>query len=65
MNNMGKRIWSSDQSESGIITNKSSRYCAGCMKHHSCYIVKWSDGKYTKPCTAAISTLPNGDLKIN
>lgn len=63
MSDVGKKIWNRDKSESGIVTCVSERHCAVCGRH-SCDIVLWPDGKRTKPCTAGIEVLPNGDLHI-
>ena len=60
---VGKTIWSRGHEEKGIVTKESERYCALCG-WHSCLIVKWEDGKRTKPCTAGIKHLENGDLEI-
>lgn len=63
MSDIGKTIWSREHKEKGIVVNESERYCAVCGRH-SCYIVKWEDGKKTKPCTHGIKRLSNGDLEI-
>ncbi len=54
MSAVGKTIWSRGRTEKGTITKESHRWCAGCGRHHSCYIVKWDDGSITKPCTAGV-----------
>lgn len=61
---VGKKIWTRDHSEYGIVQKESHRYCAACGFTHSCYIVKWNDGTITKPCTKGVEVLPNGDLHI-
>ena len=61
---IGRRIWSRDMKESGRVTSKSRRYCAACQRVHPYYHVRWEKGNYTKPCTAGIEPLPNGDFKI-
>lgn len=63
MNDTGKIIWSRGQKEKGIVTSESERYCAVCGRH-ACYIVKWNDGKTTKPCTHGVKRLSNGELEI-
>ena len=62
---IGETIRSRDGSISGKITGVSERYCAACQVVHSCYLVKWEDGKRTKPCTKGVKTLSNGELQIN
>lgn len=62
-NDVGKKIWSRDMSEYGVVTAESHRKCVVCGPH-SCYIVKWNDNKITKPCTHGVIMLQNGDLKI-
>lgn len=59
----GKIIWSRGHKEKGIVISKSMRQCAVCGRC-SCYNVKWSDGKRTRPCVAAVKVLPNGELEI-
>ena len=61
---VGKKIWSRDMKESGIVMAESHRRCVACG-YHSCYIVRWNDDSITKPCTKGVSTLKNGDLKID
>lgn len=51
---VGKTIWSRNKAERGKILRISHRYCAACGGDHSCYIVQWSDGTTTKPCTAGV-----------
>ena len=63
MNDIGKTVWSMGHKEKGIVKNESERYCAVCGRH-SCYVVKWSDGKTTKPCTHGVKLLPNNELEI-
>lgn len=63
MNNVGKIIWIKGHTDKGIVRKESERYCAACGRH-SCLIVDWDDGKMTKPCTAGVKCLPNGDLEI-
>jgi hypothetical protein len=60
---VGKIIWSRGHKEKGVVISKSVRHCAVCGRC-SCYNVKWSDGKRTKPCIAAVKVLPNGELEI-
>lgn len=60
---VGKKIWNRDHTESGTVTNKSSRYCAVCG-HTSCLIVLWNNNKKTKPCLGGIKILPNKELQI-
>ena len=64
MSDVGKKIWSRDKSECGIVTAESQQYCAACGMTHSCDIVLWPDGKRTKPCTKGIECLSNGELQI-
>lgn len=61
---IGKKIWTRGHTEYGIVQKISHRYCAACGCHHSCYIVKWSDGSITKSCTKGVALLPEGDLQI-
>lgn len=63
MSDVGKIIWSKKHKEKGIVTKESERYCAVCGRA-SCLIVKWNDGKITKPCVHGIKILSNGDLEI-
>lgn len=63
MSDVGKRIWNRGHTEYGIVTKESERYCAACGRH-SCLIVKWEDGIRTKPCTAGVKNLSNGELEI-
>lgn len=63
MSDIGKIIWSRGHKERGVVTNESERYCAVCGRH-SCLIVKWDDGTKTKPCTAGVKCLSNGELEI-
>lgn len=46
------------------ITGMSARYCAVCQRKHSCYIVRWPDGKITKPCTAGVRHNASDILQI-
>lgn len=62
MNDVGKTIWSRDHKIKGTVKTISSRLCAACG-YHSCYIVKWEDGKTTKPCTKGVGYIGN-DLII-
>lgn len=64
MSDVTKYIWDRNLEMKGIITKESKRHCAVCGRH-SCYIVLWDDGTRTKPCTAGVSYLPNGDLIID
>lgn len=48
----------------GTVISQSSRYCAACQKEHACYIVKWPDGKTSKPCTAGLFRNAFGMLQI-
>lgn len=64
MSDVTKYIWDRNLEMKGIITKESERYCSICGRH-SCYIVLWDDGTRTKPCTAGVSYLPNGDLIID
>lgn len=48
----------------GKILHRSHRYCATCQSNHSCYVVRWPDGKITKPCTAGCKVNANGMLQI-
>ena len=63
MNRIGKTIWSRGHTEKGTVINESERYCAVCGRS-SCLIVKWNDGKKTKPCIHGIKCLSNGDMEI-
>ena len=63
MSDIGKTIWSREHKEKGIVVNESERYCAVCGRHF-CLIIKWEDGKRTKPCTHGIKCIANGDLEI-
>ncbi len=60
----GRRIWNRDKAISGIIQAKTRRYCAACQRVHDSYIVLWDNGMKTKPCTAGVEFLENGDLHI-
>ena len=60
----GRRIWSRGKTISGIVKAESRRYCGACMRVHACYVVLWDDGSTTKPCTAGVEFLDNGDLHI-
>ena len=60
---IGKTMHSRDGSETGIITKISSRHCTVCG-HNKCYIVRWSDGKLTKPCFDGVKKLPDGSYQI-
>jgi hypothetical protein len=53
-----------DGKAAGIVTGQSHRYCAGCQKDHPCYIVKWFNGKTTKPCMAGTYRNALGILQI-
>lgn len=63
MSDIGKVIWSRGHECRGIVIKESERYCAVCG-WHSCLIVKWDGKNVTKPCTAGIKCLPNGELEI-
>lgn len=60
----GRRIWNRDYTEQGKITVRGRRYCAACQRVHDCYVVKWPNGKSTKPCAAGVELLPNGTMHI-
>ena len=60
---VGKTIWNKQHNAKGIVVNESVRYCSACNRNHSCLIVKWEDGKTTKPCTMGIKQF-NDELQI-
>ena len=60
----GRRIWDREQKECGTVRATGMRFCAGCQRVHPYYLVRWPKGNRTKPCTAGIEMLPNGDLHI-
>lgn len=62
-NEVGKTIWSRNKAVKGVVTAISHRACAVCG-YGTCYIVKWDDGKITKPCTKSVGYTPEGDLLI-
>ena len=64
MSNIGKTMWSRDHKEKGLIVNESHRWCAGCGAHRPCFIVKWADGKRTKPCISAVKQLNDNEFEI-
>lgn len=47
---VGDIILSRDGSSRGKITAKQARYCAACQRVCACAVVRWEDGKVTKPC---------------
>ena len=59
-----KIIWNKNHDVQGIVLNKSTRYCAACGRNHTYLFVEWENGKRTKPCTAGIRQLFNGELQI-
>ena len=63
MSNVGKIIWTRGHKIKGVVTNESYRNCA-CCGYSPCLIVKWDDGKKTKPCISGIKYLNDGDLEI-
>ena len=59
---VGKTIFSNDKTLKGIVTHETQRYCAICKTKHTCYIVKWDNGRCTKPCGKAIEELNDDEL---
>jgi len=59
----GTKIWNRGHTECGTVQYVSSRYCAACNMVHRCVIVKWPNGKTTKPCTAGLRH-SNGSIEI-
>lgn len=51
---VGNTIYSRNKEEKGIIQKIQSRYCAACGISSLCYVVKWNDGKITKPCVNGV-----------
>lgn len=62
--NVGKMILSKDKTLRGLVTHETQRYCAVCKKKHRCYIVRWDNGKSTKPCEKAVEPYGNDALII-
>lgn len=50
--------------QSGQILHRSHRYCATCQGNNACYVVRWPDGKITKPCVSGCKVNRNGKLQI-
>lgn len=63
-NMIGKTIYNRDRTNVGVIKGLSYRYCAACGKNHMCLLVKWNDGKTTKPCSKGIAYIDDGNLII-
>lgn len=59
------KVWNSDHTANGVIQSISSRYCAGCGAEHRCLVVKWANGKISKPCTAGLNRLSDSEMQIN
>lgn len=64
VSDVGKLIWTKDKTMNGRVTHEINRYCAVCRKTHKCYIVKWSDGRCTKPCEKSVSDLNESELIV-
>ena len=47
-------LYSRDKKEKGIVQKIQSRYCSACGGTNLCYVVKWEDGKITKPCVNGV-----------
>lgn len=60
---VGRKLWDANHNEHGTVKSISSRFCAVCGQH-DCFVVEWPDGKVTKPCTAGVKMLADGDLQI-
>lgn len=59
-----KLILSRDGKDTGVITSTSERYCAGCGRFHSCYVVSWLSGRTTKPYTMGVFTNAQGVKQV-
>lgn len=55
---------SRDGKKAGLVESRQIRYCAACQGMHSCYLVRWTDGTTTKPCTAGVREIVPGVLII-
>lgn len=55
MNEIGNHVTNEDGVE-GTIIDIRTRYCAVCLGYSKCYIIKWEDGKTTKPCVKHFET---------
>lgn len=53
-----------DGIETGKILHRSHRYCAACQSNNACYVVRWPDGKITKPCVSGCEINADGKLQI-
>ena len=61
---VGERIWNKEHTNSGIITKESRAYCPICKTTHPCYIVKWDNGKTTKPRQSMVMRNIEGILEV-
>lgn len=64
MNKRKQRIYNREGTEAGIILGSSRRYCAACGSVSPCYLVRWPDGKRTKPCQFGVRQRDDGALQI-
>lgn len=62
--NIGKPMWDRDHKEAGIITNVSTRICKTCG-FSPCFIVRWPNGRITKPCIGGCESPQDGSYKIS
>lgn len=61
---VGSTMLSRDAKHHGVVLRCSSRYCAACGYVQPCWVVKWEDGKITKPCVSGVKRNSDGALQI-